>query len=60
MIHNNEYSFGYIKSLAETFYNTTDCLFISAQNLDVVGQNVNQLLQVTKQEIDALLNKDNK
>ena len=60
VIHNNEYSFGYIKSLAETFYNTTDCLFISAQNLDVVGQNVNQLLQAAKQEIDALLNKDNK
>ncbi|MBO4666668.1 MAG: NAD(P)H-dependent oxidoreductase [Bacilli bacterium] len=58
-IHNNEYSFGYIKSLAETFYNTTDCLFISAKNLDVVGQNVNQLLHIAKTEIDKLLKNKN-
>lgn len=52
IIDNSEYSFGYIKALAKTFYNSTACLLIKAENLDVENQNVEQILKAAKQEID--------
>ena len=40
-----EFGFGYIKSLAESFYGITDCELIIAKGLDVVGANVEEILE---------------
>lgn len=40
-----EFGFGYIKSLAESFYGITDCELIMAKGLDVVGANVEEILE---------------
>ena len=53
-ITNDEFGYGYIKTLAKDFYNIPDTVLIKAENLDIVGANVNQILESAKQKIDEL------
>ena len=53
-IYSDEYGFGYVKALAQNFYGIPDVLLIKAEGLDIVGADVEEILQKTKQEIDTL------
>ena len=53
-IYSDEYGFGYVKSLAQTFYGIPDIILIKAEGLDIVGADVEGILQETKREIDTL------
>ena len=50
-IFNNEYGFGYIKSLCDNFYGIGDVFFINAENLDIVGSDVESILRTAEEEI---------
>lgn len=50
-IFNEEYGFGYIKSLCNNFYGIKDVSFIKAENLDVVGSDVESILKDAEEEI---------
>ncbi len=53
-IANEAYGYGYIKALATNFYSIADTYCIKAENLDVNGANVENILRHTQQDIDAL------
>lgn len=44
-IYNPEYSFGYLKSLATGMLGVVECQMISAENLDIIGNDVEAMLQ---------------
>lgn len=50
-IYNNEYGFGYIKSLCNNFYGIKDVFCIKAENLDIAGVNVENILQSVEEKI---------
>ncbi|MBO6257456.1 NAD(P)H-dependent oxidoreductase [bacterium] len=50
-IFNDEYSFGYIKSLCNNFYGIKDVSYIKAENLDVIGSDVENILRTAEEEI---------
>ncbi|MBQ9271907.1 MAG: NAD(P)H-dependent oxidoreductase [Alphaproteobacteria bacterium] len=54
-IFNEDAGFGYIKSLAHHFYGIKNVLCIKAENLDIVGADVDDILQKTDKEIDKIL-----
>ena len=41
----DEYGFGYIKALAEGYYGITDVRLIKATGLDIIGADVEAILQ---------------
>ena len=49
------YGFGYVKDLARSFYGIEDAALIHADGLDIVGSDVEQILQDCEAEIDRLL-----
>jgi len=51
-IFNEDAGFGYIKSLAQHFYGIKNVSFIKAENLDLVGADVEDILHKTEKEID--------
>ena len=53
-VYSDEYGFGYVKALAQTFYGIQDVLLIKAEGLDIVGANVEGILKEAEQEIDTL------
>ena len=53
-IFNDEYGFGYIKSLCNNFYGIKDVSCIKAENLDVVGSDVETILKLAEEEIQSL------
>ena len=53
-IINEAYGYGYIQSLAKNFYGILDTYCIKAENLDVDGANVENMLRHAKQKIDTL------
>ena len=53
-IFNDEYGFGYIKSLCNNFYGIKDVFCIKAENLDVVGSDVETILKTAEEEIQSL------
>ena len=48
--------FEYIKTLAEKFYGIKDVVFFSAEGLDIVGANVEDIVNNTKNEIKNYFN----
>ena len=53
-VYSDEYGFGYVKALAQNFYGIPDVLLIKAEGLDIVGADVEGILQETMQKIDTL------
>lgn len=53
-IINDNYGYGYIKEVFYMFYNVKDFKYIKAENLDIIGSDVNNILNETKKEIDKL------
>lgn len=50
-IFNNEFGFGYIKSLCENFYGIKDVIFIKAEELDIIGADVENILKKAEDTI---------
>ena len=50
---NDEYGFGYVKALAGYFYGIKDCVCFKAEGLDILGTDVDAVLDRTKQDIDS-------
>jgi len=53
-IQSDDYGFGYIKALSETFYGINDIKYIKAEGLDIYGADVEHILDDAKREIDGL------
>ena len=53
-IFNAEYGFGYIRELAQTFYGIPEVEMIKAENLDIIGADVEGILQEAEESIDKL------
>ncbi len=53
-IFNEEYGFGYIKSLCNNLYGIKDVTCIKAENLDIVGSDVETILRTAEEEIQHL------
>ncbi len=49
------YGFGYVKDLAQSFYGIREVSLIHADGLDIVGSDVERILQDCEAEIDRLL-----
>ena len=49
-----EFGFGYVKALAENFYGIRETRCISAEGLDVIGNDVEAILREAEQEIERL------
>ncbi len=47
-----DYGFGYVKSLAQTFYGIEDVRLFKAENLDIVGNDASAILEEAKKEIE--------
>ena len=54
-IYDDSFSYGYIKSLFNNFYGVSDTNYIKAEGLDLIGANVDEILNNAKKEIDLLL-----
>ena len=52
-IFNEEAGFGYVRSLAKNFYDIQDVICIKAENLDLIGADVEGILQKAEREVDA-------
>lgn len=50
-IFNDEYGFGYIKSLCNNFYGIKDVTCIKAENLDIIGSDTESILRAAEEEI---------
>ena len=53
-IFNAEYGFGYIRELAQTFYGIPDVEMIKAENLDIIGADVEGILREAEDSVDKL------
>ena len=47
-----EFGYGYIKSLAGTFYGITETKMFRAENLDIIGADIGGILAASKKDID--------
>jgi FMN-dependent NADH-azoreductase len=54
----HEYGFEYIKSLAQDFHGIKDINYIKAEELDIVGSDVEKILHKTEEKIDKLVKKE--
>lgn len=54
-IISDDFGFGYIKSLAENFYGITDINYIKAEGLDILGANIQEILEKAKKDIENTL-----
>ncbi len=52
-IFSEQYGFGYVKALAETFYGIKDTMLFKAEGLDIYGADTNEILKRTEREIDS-------
>ena len=50
---NEDAGFGYIKSLAQNFYGIQNVSYIKAENLDLIGADVESILRATEKEIET-------
>ena len=53
-IVNDEYSFGYVKALANSFFGIKDVKYIKAEGLDIEGNDSISILNKAKEEIDKI------
>ena len=54
-VYSNEYSFGYICHLAETFWQIPHRMYFCAEGLDIVGADVEGIMENTKEKIREAL-----
>lgn len=54
-IVSDDFGFGYVKALAQMFYGIPDIQYFKAENLDVIGVDVDAVLEQTKKEIEEAL-----
>lgn len=54
-IVSDELGYGYVKTLCNTFYGISDTLCIKAEGLDVVGNDIDAILDGAKKEIDKVI-----
>ena len=57
-IGNNNFGFDYVKALAENFFGIMNVSFISAEGLDILGVDVNKILDDTKAKICEVVKND--
>lgn len=53
-IISDDYGFGYIKALAKNFYGISNINYIKAEGLDIIGANIEEILEKAKTEIDKI------
>lgn len=53
-IFSEEYGYGYVKALAQGFYGIEETKIFKAEGLDIVGANVEGILDVAKREIERV------
>lgn len=53
-IQSDEYGFGYVKSMFNTFYNVDDISYIRAEGLDIYGNNIDNIMNFAKMDIEKL------
>ena len=53
-ILSDDYGFGYIKAMFNTFFDVSDIDYIKAEALDIVGSDVDKIIEKAKMEIDNL------
>lgn len=53
-IFSDEFAYGYIKMLFEGFFGIHDFGYIKAENLDIIGADVEAILDHAKEDIDSL------
>ena len=51
----DDYGYGYVKAMAETFYGISDTYLIKAEGLDIIGADTDQILKRGYEEIDAIV-----
>ena len=54
----HEYGFEYIKSIAQDFHGIKNVDYIKAEELDIIGSDVEEILKKTKEKIDKLIQKE--
>ena len=54
-IFSAEYGFGYVRALAEGFYQIPETKFVKAEGLDVVGADVETILREAERAVDRML-----
>ena len=52
-IPENNYGFDYIRQLCAEFFEVKDALYFKAEGLDIVGADVNEILNETRKDIEA-------
>jgi len=53
-IFSDEFGYGYIKTISESFYGIKKFDYIKSQNLDVIGADIRSILEQAKKEIDKI------
>ena len=53
-IQSDEYGFGYVKSMFNTFYNVDDISYIKAEGLDIYGNNIDNIMNFAKMDIEKI------
>lgn len=51
-IFNKDFGFGYIQNLAQGMYGISDCRFYSAENLDIIGNDVDAIMEAAVEDIN--------
>lgn len=54
----HEYGFEYMKSIAQDFHGIENVDYIKAEELDIIGSDVDKILQKAKEKIDKLVEKE--
>ena len=49
-IYSEDFGYGYVKALAQTFFGIGECRFIKAEGLDMIGADVEGILEAAEQQ----------
>ena len=50
-IHSDSFGYGYVKTLAQTFFGIDDCVSITAEGLDIVGADIEGIIKEAMERI---------
>jgi len=56
-IFNDEFGYGYIKTMAQQMYGIGDCVCFKAENLDIIGADVESIIKTAEKQIADYFNK---
>ena len=51
----DDFGFGYVEALSKTFYGIKDVVLVKAEGLDIYGNDAEEILEKSKENIDKLL-----